>query len=160
MTPLERFKKFLSSQNLRMTDERLLVLDEVLAGSGHFTVSDLIARVQAKSESMGRSTVYRLIPLMLQAGLIFEVSIREGRGEQVYEKSDTPRHHDHLSCEICGAVIEFEEDAIHDLEAKIAKRHGYRLCRHVHHLRGICSSCQENLITEAVGARGGSFKTL
>ena len=100
---------------------------------------------------MSRSTVYRVIPLLLQACLIFVVSVREGREEQVYENTLGPRHHDHLTCENCGAVIEFNESEVHKLLEKIAERYGFRLRSHVLHLRGLCPACQEKIIAREMG---------
>jgi Fur family transcriptional regulator, ferric uptake regulator len=146
MTALERFKQYLSKRNLRMTAERLVVLEEVLADTGHFTTSELVARMQQKDIATGRSTVYRVIPHLLQAGVIGEVSAKEGREEQIYENIANQRHHDHLTCELCGEVVEFENAEIHRLQEKVATHHGYRLRRHVQHLRGICPECQEKII--------------
>ena len=150
MTPLERFQKYLAKQNLRMTRERQEVIGEVLADTGHFTISGLLERLQKKDIEAGRSTVYRVIPLLLQAGLIGEVSAKEGREEQVYENIANQRHHDHLTCELCGDFVEFENDEIHKLQEKVAAKHGYRLRRHVQHLRGICPRCQEKIISREV----------
>jgi Fur family transcriptional regulator, ferric uptake regulator len=152
MTPVERFKKYLAKQNLRMTVERRKVVEEIFSTAEHFTVSDLVQRMQANDSSMGRSTVYRVIPLLLKAGMIFEVSVRGGREEQVYENTSGIRHHAHMTCEVCGEVIEFNDSEIHEIQEKIATRYGYKLKLHIMDLRGICPSCQEQIISREVSA--------
>ena len=39
-------------------------------------------------------------------------------------------------------ITEFEEDAIEELQAKIAKRHGFLVRAHKHEMYGVCSECQ------------------
>ncbi|MCL4236583.1 MAG: transcriptional repressor [Deltaproteobacteria bacterium] len=145
--PTAKFQAFLARQGLRMTDERRRVVEEVCANPDgtHFTVSELVGRLQGKYSAMGRATVYRTIPLLLDAGLIFEVAVRGRNEEQVYENTTSRRHHDHLTCEMCQEVVEFENESLHDLLAGEASRHGYRLRRHTLDLRGICASCRERL---------------
>ncbi|MCB9475519.1 MAG: transcriptional repressor [Deltaproteobacteria bacterium] len=149
---LERFQEFLATQNLRMTKERRIVVEEVFQEQHHFTVSELLERLRGKDKALGRSTVYRVIPLLLQSGLLFEVSVKGGREEQVYENTLSPRHHNHLTCDLCNAVIEFEDEGLYDLQKAIAGRYGYKLRRHVLHLRGICPKCQEKIIDREVNA--------
>ncbi len=81
--PTAKFQAFLAKQGLRMTEERRRVVEEVCANPDgtHFTVSELVGRLQGKYSAMGRATVYRTIPLLLEAGLIFEVAVR-GRNEE------------------------------------------------------------------------------
>ncbi|MBZ0272106.1 transcriptional repressor [bacterium] len=147
--PIDRFKEYLAKRSLRMTRERRILVEEIFNGQHHFTVSDLCERlVAAGLRGASRSTVYRAIPHLLDAGLIFEVSLKSGNEEQVYENTLVPRHHDHLTCEKCGEVIEFDNEAIHEMREHVARKYGYMLRRHVLHLRGICARCQEGLSPE------------
>lgn len=145
MKAIDQFQEYLAGQGLRMTRERRLVVDEVCkdpAGT-HFTVSELLTRLQATDRTMGRATVYRTIPHLLRSGLIFEVAVRGRKEEQVYENTTSRRHHDHLTCERCNEVIEFDNDVIHDLLESVAREHGYRLQRHTLDLRGLCPTCRK-----------------
>ncbi|MCZ7586538.1 MAG: transcriptional repressor [Deltaproteobacteria bacterium] len=151
VSPIERFRSYLAEHNLRMTRERELVLDEVFREQNHFTASELLDRLQRRDDNASRSTVYRVLPLLLQSGLIFEVGGKEGRQEQIYEHSHGPRHHDHLVCESCGDVVEFEEEDIHDALEEISRRYGYRLRSHLLYLRGVCAACQQRIIEREVG---------
>jgi Fe2+ or Zn2+ uptake regulation protein len=65
-----------------------------------------------------------------------------GDGFTRYELSDDDAHHDHLICMECGKITEFEEDAIEELQAKIAKRHGFLVRAHKHEMYGVCADCQ------------------
>lgn len=152
MIPVERFKNYLENQKLRLTRERRMVVVEVFSAPGHFTVSELLARLKGRNHPLGRSTIYRVIPLLLQAGMIFEVAVSGGRQEQIYENAMGPHHHDHLICDLCGAVVEFEDQAVPRLIEQVAQKHRYKIRSHVLHLRGLCPDCQDKIISGEVNA--------
>ena len=48
-------------------------------------------------------------------------------------------HHDHLICEKCGLILEFEDEAIEQLQDAVAERlGGFKVTRHKHELYAIC----------------------
>ena len=147
MRELKKFKNYLENQGLRLTRERRMVVEEVANCSEHFTASDLLDRVQKRNPNMGRSTVYRIIPLLLRARLITKAAIPAGREEQLYEVASEEQKHDHLTCDICGEVVEFKDEQIEKLHEEIAKRYGYKLRRHFLNLHGVCPNCQEKIIS-------------
>ena len=150
MDPLDRFKSYIAGRGLRMTSERAAILDAVFDVHAHFTVAELIEHLAARGRSVGRSTIYRMMPHLVDAGLIKEASFCGCNEEQVYEHIYGHRHHDHLICERCGAVIEFEEPAIEILQEQVAAKYGFKLRRHFLDLRGVCPACQERIVEEAL----------
>lgn len=85
MTPPEaksKFKQYLSDKGLRVTNQRLAILDAALAQSEHFTAEQLLAHARALDDSVSRATVYRTLPIMTESGLLREVDI--GQGEKFY----------------------------------------------------------------------------
>jgi Fur family ferric uptake transcriptional regulator len=46
-------------------------------------------------------------------------------------------------CTRCGAIEEFEDEAIEQLQAAAARRHGFVLDGHVFELYGRCRACRE-----------------
>jgi Fur family transcriptional regulator, ferric uptake regulator len=146
----ERFHAFLKTKRLRITPERDEVLQVVLRNPSHFTATDIHAELQRNGHSTGLATVYRTLPLLLKAGIIREADRRGCKEEQSYERAIGSQHHDHLICEICSRIIEFEEPMIEKLQEKVAEKFGFRLKRHFLDLRGVCAECQKELVEKAI----------
>jgi Fur family ferric uptake transcriptional regulator len=51
------------------------------------------------------------------------------------------QHHDHLVCTSCGAIIEFENSRIEELQEKVAQEHGFQIVSHRLELYGKCGKC-------------------
>lgn len=136
----ERLREHLRARNLRVTPERLDVLEGVLSHEGHFDAEALLAHLRSHNKSVSRATLYRTLDHLADAGLVHKHHFDEGHAlfEHVHGRS----HHDHMVCERCGAVIEFVSEQIEALQDQICRQHGFRALRHVHQLFGICRDCQ------------------
>lgn len=76
--------------------------------------------------------------LLREAGLVQERHF--GDGEALYE--NVSDHHDHCICNMCGSIVEFENDQIEELQHKVAERFGFALQSHKMELYGTCAKCQ------------------
>jgi Fur family ferric uptake transcriptional regulator len=66
-------------------------------------------------------------------------------GEARYESVAAGQHHDHLICERCGKIVEFDEQRIDALQATVARRFGFRFTGRKMELYGVCRECQKNV---------------
>lgn len=138
---LEELKGLLRNINLKVTDQRLLILKTLNEGSRkHVTAQEIFEKVEAEDKSIGFATVYRLLRKLAEAHLVTEV--RVGGAPARYELSPKS-HHDHMTCVQCGKICEFHNNELEELQVKIAKLMGFELTSHVMELYGICSSCQK-----------------
>ncbi len=133
-----RLSAYLARRGLRQTKQREAILESFFATLGHVSSEELHERVRKRNPEIGAATVYRTLKLLVEAGVARASTFQEGI--TVYERAG--EHHDHLICQECGEIIEFECEEIERLQAEIARRHGYRLTRHRHHLFGYCPRCQ------------------
>ncbi len=135
----EHLREHLRTRNLRVTPERLEVLDGVLSHEGHFDAEQLLTHLRRQGKSVSRATLYRTLDHLAEAGLVHKHHFDEGHAlfEHVHGRS----HHDHMVCDRCGTVIEFVSEEIEALQDQICRQHGFRAERHVHQLFGICRSC-------------------
>ncbi len=150
MTAVTQFREFIAKSNLRMTREREIVIRAIFDEKDHFTVSKIARTLDENGRNIARSTVYRMLPHLLNAGLIRKAPGGDCSEEQIYEPVVGRPHHDHLICDRCGEVIEFEDETIELLQEQVAKRYGYKLKKHHLELVGVCPACQEEIIKEAV----------
>ncbi|MCA9578992.1 MAG: transcriptional repressor [Sandaracinaceae bacterium] len=127
-------------EGLRSTAQRRLVSDVFFKSKGHLSIEDMLEKVRAIDQGVGYATVYRTLKLLKDSGLAFERHF--GDGVSRYEVADEGEHHDHLICQVCGKIVEFEDDEIERLQVALAQRLGFELRRHKHELYGVCSDCR------------------
>ena len=78
-------------------------------------------------EDVGLATVYRVLTQFETAGLVVRHNFDGGHSVFELERGD---HHDHMVCLETGAVIEFHNDQIEELQRSIADEAGYELSDH------------------------------
>jgi Fur family ferric uptake transcriptional regulator len=99
------FIQYLRENNLKVTQERLALLDEIFATDEHLDADDLLARMKTKQRKVSRATVYRTLDLLVQCGLVRKS--RLGREHYFYEKMEPGGGHHHMVCTATGKIIEF-----------------------------------------------------
>jgi len=137
---LEVLRDYLQQHGLRFTPERESIVREIFSRHDHFTVDELYLGLRQK-RAISRASLYRTIPLLIEAGLISEVF--QDSGQTRYEHTYGHEHHCHLRCQNCGEVVEFHEPVLDDLEARVAAEHGYISSGHRLEVLGTCPSCQK-----------------
>ena len=137
---LDVLREYIQKNGLRFTPEREAIVKEVFSRHDHFTVDELYLSLHRK-RPISRASLYRTIPLLIEAGLISEVF--QDSGQTRYEHTYGHQHHCHLRCRVCGQVIEFHEPYLEDLEKRMASEHGYLVNGHRLEVLGSCPACQE-----------------
>lgn len=128
----------LKDRGLKHSAVRDVVLEEFFRAGTHVSIEQLLERVRARVPATGYSTVYRTLRLLVDCG--YATARDFGGAQTLFEPADT-RHHDHVVCLKCGAVREFEERQIEELQERVARRLGFRITSHRLELFGLCSSC-------------------
>jgi len=141
VSPVEKFREFLLTKGRRLTPEREVIVTAVYSTHDHFDadqwVNDLAMR--QGSERASRSTIYRTLALLVEAGLLRKVARANDR--EVYEHDYGYPQHDHLICRKCGKMIEFLNEEISQLLEKIAQERGFRMSGHRLEVDGVCAEC-------------------
>ena len=134
------FREFISQKGLKSTRQRDLILDAFLSSDRHMSIEDLYLKLRAKHPNIGYATVYRTLKLFAESGIAREIQF--GDGQTRYEHINEGEHHDHLVCTRCGTIIEFENEAIEQLQDEVASRHDFLIETHKLELYGICAKCR------------------
>ena len=124
--------KILKSEGLRYTDQRQAIWDEIRNSSEHRDAEDIYLKLKEGKVKVSRATVYRTIDVLVKNRLVRKMDVGEGRS--LYEPRLDDEHHDHMICLDTGDIIEFYNEELEDLQDTIAKKHGYKVIRHVHQL--------------------------
>lgn len=135
----ERFTTYLKGRGLKLTQERLAVLEGVAASDGHFDADELALVVKGINPKVSRATVYRVIPLLVDAGFITKTIRTKGRVS--YERLVGAKPHDHMICSICGVVIEFHESRLERYIRSTCAEHGFVPEEHTLSIKGCCRDC-------------------
>ena len=141
----EEFKKLLKEKGLKVTNQRLLVL-EVLADhrDTHMTAEDIYDLVKEDYPEIGLATIYRTLQLLLNMQLVDRINLDDGCIR--YEigglfDGEFRHHHHHLICKTCGKVLPFRHDLLDDLERQIEEETGFHVLDHELKFYGQCKEC-------------------
>ena len=136
------FSQYLATRGLRLTQPRRLILNAVFALHEHFNAEQLYDRMRILSSDVSRATIYRTLPLMMEAGLI-QHSLRFA-ARDVYEHILGHPKHLHWICRKCGNVTETSLSAILPKLEEAAKEQHFMLEDYNLNLRGLCWKCRQS----------------
>ncbi len=90
-----------------------------------------------RDKSVSRATVYRTLPLLTESGLVREMDF--GKDHKYYDPNYAEHpHHNHIICQDCGRIIEFESEKIERLEAEMCGRLGFSVKAHRLQITATC----------------------
>lgn len=124
---------------LRMTNQREMILRELVKNKQHLTADELYDIVKKLMPRISLATVYRNLEILSEAGIIgkLEISGRQKRFD--YD----PEDHDHIYCAVCHRVDNLNIERSGDEKKKMASVKGYSVTGYRLEIIGICESCQK-----------------
>ena len=133
-------KKVLKKENLRYTQQRQAIWDELCSSEEHRDAEEIYLSLRKNGVNASRATVYRTIDVLVKNKLVRKLDL--GDGKALYENKIDATHHDHLICVQCGKIEEFIDENIEKIQDDIVKSFGYKMIRHIHQLFVLCDECQ------------------
>ena len=130
-----------AQENLRMTHQRAIILEELRSVTSHPTADELYALVKKRLPRISLATVYRNLETLTQAGMVSKLAIR-GRQKRFDGNLSL---HDHITCTVCNRIDDIfpgEDDAQTPLPPG---KLGYKLSEMRVHYYGICPECQRKM---------------
>jgi len=135
MKSLDEILQILKDEGFRLTGTRKKLIKKILSLKGHWNIQDVANELKKSVTGIGVATIYRTIHLLAEKGILLETKV--GADAARYEVAPT-HHHDHLTCNDCGTIFEFENDQIENLQKQIAHKLGFELADHRMELYGSC----------------------
>lgn len=129
----------IQSAGFKLTLPRQAVLEVLESSEGHLTPAEVLARAQSIYPSLGRATVYRTLELLTNLGVVRPIFL----GERGVCLTLAEGGHHHLVCNDCGAVIEFDECTVGELEQELAQRLNFQIRGHLLEFYGLCAQCRQ-----------------
>jgi Fur family ferric uptake transcriptional regulator len=130
-----------TSKGHLLTSQRRLLLELFQEADRHIDAKELYRRASARDQSISPATVYRSINLFKQLGLIDERRLG-GKVCCYYEIKHSPEHQ-HLVCQGCGKVIEFESPLVRELINTVQKKYSFKATKAELYLEGCCQECED-----------------
>ena len=127
----------LKERGLKLTPQRRLIVDVIHDAHAHLSAEEVIDRVQKKMPGVNKSTIYRTLDVLEEAGTVVK---SDAGGRFIYHHAEEGHHH-HLVCSRCGRTEECSESLFSPLEESVAARYGFRVQFHHEVLRGLCRAC-------------------
>lgn len=137
----QQLKKIIRGIGVKVTDQRMVILEEILSGADHVTAQEVFENVRVKNPDVGFATVYRFLRTLTDHKILSEVRMQ---GLPARYEWASKEHHDHITCVTCAKISEFESDEIEQLQILVSKKLGYKMTHHILELFGVCSDCQKS----------------
>ncbi len=139
------FKQMLKEKKLKVTSQRLLILELIAKHPGeHLTAEEIYDLAKENFPEIGLATIYRTLQVLVELKVIDKISFDDGYAR--YELGQVPgskkHHHHHAICRQCGRVFPFEEDLLDTLEQSLMDCLGFSVTDHEVKLYGYCKACR------------------
>lgn len=131
----------LRKQGYKLTTQRRAVLKTIALSQSHLSPTEIYSRVKQEHPDIGLVTVYRTLEILAELGVICEVYTRGS--SRSYLMRRPPGHHHHLICSGCGAVVDFTDCNLSELEQRLSQATGFRMESHLLEFVGRCPNCQK-----------------
>jgi Fur family transcriptional regulator, peroxide stress response regulator len=128
----------LSGKTFRPTAQRALVLDAVTSAGKHLTAAEVFERVRQRDPRVGYGTVYRSLHLLVEHGLIQELTF----ADQSSRYDGRTDRHDHVHCNVCGALFDVEVPVALMARHVAEERSGFAISSHHTVFSGQCPTCR------------------
>ena len=133
--------QLLRRHHLRVTQQRLALLEALRHSGEHATAVDLLDQARADIAEIDPSTVYRTLGQLRDLGLVSQTDL--GAGERIYHwRGDTPHHH--LVCTGCGQVTELPHDLLHSIADRLQRDFGFQAEIDHWAVSGRCRDCADD----------------
>ena len=137
-SPEEKFREFLEIRGEKLTEPRRVLVRHIFDSHKHFDADELVADLRTAGRQVSRSTVYRTLRLLVEAGLLRELRLTN---RTAYEHDYGYASHDHLHCTECKTIVEFSNDEVRRLREAVSLQHGFRAVGHRFIITGVCPAC-------------------
>lgn len=129
-------KHILKKHDIRVSHQRLMILDYLVNNRTHPTADDIYKDLKSKDPILSQATVYNTLNLFVKNNIVSELDFNQSRKRyDFYQK-----HHAHFICENCGDILDLNVDIDN---FKFDGLEGYEINNVDLTIRGICPNCRK-----------------
>lgn len=139
-SPEDKFREYLSSRPKpqRYTGQQRDMVLYIFSQHNHFDAEQLIDAMKRAGLRVSRATAYRTLAKLVDAGLLRRLELGP---RMFYEHDYGYPQHEHLQCNECGKMIEFQSPAIEAVMRDVSRQHLFNASGHTFVIRGTCAEC-------------------
>src|SRR5262245_1269513 len=121
------------------------MVNYIFSKHNHFDADQLIEELKQEGFRVSRATVYRTLTKLVDAGLLRRLDVGP---RMFYEHDYGYPQHEHLYCQKCHKMIEFQNPAIESVSVQVCRRHRSQTSGHSFIIRGLCAECNRARVTK------------
>lgn len=142
-TPEAKFREYLLSRARpqRFTDQQREMVNYIFSRHSHFDADELLDAMKRQGLRVSRATAYRTLAKLVDAGLLRRLEIDS---KTRFEHDYGYPQHDHLVCERCQSIIEFEAPDIEARLREVCSQNLFQMRGHSLLVRGVCANCNRS----------------
>lgn len=135
-TNLENITNKLKNKNIRLSHQRLKVLEYLDSHRIHPTVEQIYHGLSDEIPTLSKTTIYNTLNTLIEAGLVRSITIEDN--EVRYDiRTDV---HGHFKCKVCGNIYDFE---VNEDSFEVNGLNGFEIHTRDVYFSGICPKCTE-----------------
>ncbi len=147
--PGKRWHREFRGGGYRITIPRQIILQVLDESKKHLSAEDIFLKVHQIYPTIGLTTVYRTLELLVRMGLVFRFDFGDGRARyELCRDDDSSSHHHHLICTNCGRIIDYAEfieeelELINKTKQELEKKYDFEIRNHTLQFYGLCKRCK------------------
>lgn len=146
-SPESKFREYLASRPKpqRYTEQQRDLVRFIFAQHSHFDADRLIDDMKRTGLSVSRATIYRTLTKLVDAGLLRRLEVGT---HTFYDHDYGYPQHEHLYCQQCHQMIEFQSPTIETLIREVCAQHQFQSSGHTFIIQGICHECNRARTTK------------
>ncbi|MFO7964694.1 MAG: transcriptional repressor [Desulfobacterales bacterium] len=138
----EQFRTLFQQEKVDRINDRFTILDVFLQTENHLTIEELEQILKEAGHDYDSHFVRDTMKLICRFGFASKLTFDDGLVR--YEHRHLGQHHDHMICTKCGKILEFEDDHLEEVQARIASARGFHMLQHKMEIYGICDRCMKS----------------
>jgi Fur family transcriptional regulator, ferric uptake regulator len=137
----EHVHAVLARAGLKRGGARQRIIDLLAREPCALSAVEIEDALRAQGKATGRASIYRVLDLLVDHGLVERVSVGQGlaRFERTHPSGE---HHHHLVCDQCGRLVAFDDPGLEQAIDSLSDRLGVRVEHHDVVLHGACQRCE------------------
>jgi Fur family peroxide stress response transcriptional regulator len=137
---IEEIRNKLSEKGLKITPQRLAILNAIYKIGGHPTADNIIVQIRQTNPNIASGTVYKVLDTLIENNLVKRVNTDRDvmRYDGIMEK------HHHLFCNDCDIIEDYVDEELDELLKKYfrnKKIKGFEITDCVLQIRGKFDNC-------------------